>query len=87
MSNPEEFNSRRDPMVACDSLICTCTKGAMTCALPTSHHCFVCGTALCEACRFPVYTKTGIVSVCGCGDTLCRFALQVAVELRKAEVA
>ncbi len=66
------------------SLICTCVEGFEPCALPTSFHCYVCGTSLCEACRNPQLFEGAWVSVCGCGQKACFYALAKVLADKRA---
>ncbi len=72
-------------MIDQPSPYCTCSAGEEpVCEIKATRHCFVCGAALCEACAVPQPYEGAWVTVCGCGQELCLYALRRAeIEKRK----
>mgnify|MGYP001610471789 CR=1 FL=1 len=62
-------------MIDQPSPTCTCSAFGR-CDIETSHHCFVCGAALCECCADAAFYEGATVFVCGCGEELCHYALE-----------
>ncbi len=73
-------------MIDQPSPTCTCADGSGRCELPATRHCYVCGAALCEACARPGAYQGSYVTVCGCDQVLCLYALarRVAEERKVA---